>query len=61
MSLIYLLVLIAILGLLYWLVGSLGLPQPFLKIAQVILIIALVLILINFLLGIAGHGVITIR
>ena len=45
--------------LLWWLVGYLGLPEPFNKVARVILAIAAVLFLINLLMGLTGHPLIT--
>ncbi len=41
--------------LLWWLLGYIGLPEPFNKVARVILALAAVLILINMLMGFAGH------
>ena len=45
--------------LLWWLVGYLGLPEPFNKVARVVLAIAAVLFLINLLMGLTGHPLIT--
>lgn len=42
--------------LLWWLIGFVGLPEPFNKIARVIVAVVAVLFLINMLLGFAGHS-----
>jgi len=41
--------------LLNWLIGYAGIPEPFAKVARVILAVVAVLILINALLSLAGH------
>ncbi len=41
--------------LLWWLIAYIAPPEPFAKIARVILALAAVILLINVLLGIAGH------
>ena len=45
--------------LLWWLVGYLGLPEPFNKVARVILAVAAVIFLINLLMGLTGHPLIS--
>jgi hypothetical protein len=40
--------------LLFWLVGYIGLPEPFNKVARVIVAVFAVLFLINMLLGFSG-------
>ena len=52
--LIWIVVVGAIFGLLWWLIDYLGLPAPFHKIAKVIIAVVAVIILVNFLLGIVG-------
>jgi len=52
--LIWIIVIGCIFGLLWWLVGYIGLPEPFNKVARVIIAVVAVLLLINILLGIAG-------
>lgn len=46
---------------LWWALGKLGLPEPFAKIATVILVLFIVIVLLNLLLGIVPirgfHGV----
>lgn len=58
MSLLGLLVYIVIVGLifyvLFWAIGKIGLPEPFGKIATVILVLAVVIVLLNLLLGLTG-------
>lgn len=44
--------------LILWLISYVGLPDPFAKIARVILACAAVIFLINVLLGLAGHPLI---
>ncbi len=53
--LVYIIVIGAVCWLLWWLIGFLGLPQPFDKIARGLVAIVAVLLLISLLLGIAGH------
>lgn len=44
--------------LLWWLISYIALPEPFAKVARVILAAAAVFFLINFLLGLAGSPMI---
>ncbi len=53
-ALIWLIIIGCIFGLLWWLIGYIGLPAPFDKVARVVVAIVAVLLLVNFLLGIAG-------
>ena len=57
-TLLYVIVLGVIFWLLYWLISYLSPPQPFNKIARVILAIAAVIVIINVLLGLVGHPII---
>ena len=41
--------------LLWWLIGFIALPQPFAKVAQVILAVVAVIFLINLVLTFSGH------
>ena len=45
--------------LLWWLVNYVGLPEPFAKVARVVLAVAAVFVLIAVLLSLAGHPVVT--
>lgn len=54
-GLIWLVVVGLIFWLLWWLISYIGLPEPFAKVARVILAVAAVIICINFLLALAGH------
>ena len=45
--------------LLKWLLDALAIPQPFHKVAEVILIVAAVVLVINVLLSLIGKGFIT--
>jgi len=58
---IYLAIVGGVLWLLLWLIGYIGLPEPFSKVAKIIIMIVGVLILINVLLGFAGHPIVRIR
>jgi hypothetical protein len=58
---IYLLVVGGVLWLLLWLVAYIGVPEPFSKVAKIIIMIVGVLILINVLLGFAGSPMFSIR
>ena len=54
--LIYLVVWGLILYVLWWGIGKIGLPEPFGKVATVILVLVTVLVLINLLFGFTGAG-----
>jgi len=53
-AIIYLIVAGLIFWLLFWLINYVGLPEPFNKLARVILAVAAVIICIVILLGLAG-------
>lgn len=53
-SLIYLLVVLLILGLVYWVTTLFPLPHPFPLIIRVVFVVIGVLLLINFLLALTG-------
>jgi hypothetical protein len=42
--------------LLWWLIHYVGIPQPFLKVIEVIIIVAAVIWIINVLLGLTGNS-----
>lgn len=52
--LVYLLVWGLILYVLWWGIGKIGLPEPFAKIATVVLVVVTVVVLINLLLSFTG-------
>jgi hypothetical protein len=58
-ALIALLIQLVIFGLIMWVLwwglAKIGLPEPFAKIATVVLVIITVLFLVNILLGLGGH------
>ena len=56
--LVWVIVIGLIFWLLWWLLSYVGLPEPFNKVARVILAVAAVLFLINVLLGLAGHPIV---
>lgn len=59
-SLIHLVIAIIVVGLVLWLlnylVTAVGLPEPFSKVAKVVILVIGVLFLINCLLGLVGHA-----
>lgn len=57
-TIVYLIVAGLIFWLLWWLVHFVGLPQPFAKVADVVLAIAAVLTIIGVLLQLAGYPII---
>jgi uncharacterized membrane protein len=54
-AVIFIIVLGLVFYLLWWLIGYVGLPEPFNKVARVLVAVVAVLILISALLGVAGH------
>lgn len=54
-ALIWLVVMSLVLWVLWWGLGRIGLPEPFNKVATVILVLFTVLILVNFLLSLIGR------
>lgn len=57
-SLFFLVVVGLVFWLLWWLIGFVGLPEPFKKIATVVLAIVAVLFLVNFLFGLVGTPIV---
>ena len=47
-----------IVWLLHWLIGQCGIPEPFNKVARIILAVFAVLVVISVLLGLMGHPVV---
>ena len=43
--------------LLFWAIGRIGLPEPFNKVAIVIVVLLCVIYLLNILLGLSGGGI----
>jgi hypothetical protein len=58
-TIIWIIVIGCIFGLLWWLINYVGLPEPFAKVARIILAILAVLVLIDALLRITGNPIIT--
>ena len=52
--LVWIIIVGCIFGLLWWLIGYIGLPEPFNKIARIAVAVIAVLLLINVLLGLVG-------
>ncbi len=59
--LVWIIVIGCIFGLLWWLIGYVGLPEPFNKIARVVIAVIAVLLLINVLLGLVGQPLVKLR
>ena len=59
--LIYLIVWGLIFGVLWWGLAQIALPEPFGKVARVVLVVLTVLVLLNLLLGFAGTPLIRWR
>jgi len=57
-AIMYIIVAGLVFWLLWWLVGYIGLPEPFKKVANVILAVAAVFVLISILMGLAGHPIV---
>lgn len=55
-SLIYLLIIGFALWVIIWAIDYMGAPQPFNKILKAIVVLVGVIFLINFLMGLTGHG-----
>lgn len=58
---VYIIVVGLVFWLLWWLISYVGLPDPFAKIAKVILAVIAVLICINILLGMIGSPIVAFR
>lgn len=62
-SLVWLVITIVVVGCVFWLlnylIGAVALPEPFAKIARIVLIVLAVLFLINALLSLIGKPLIT--
>lgn len=58
--LIYLVVWGLILYVLWWGLAKIGLPAPFNKVAQVILVVVAVVVLLNLLLGLTGSSLLDV-
>ena len=59
-ALLTIIVIACICWLLWWLIGYIGLPEPFNKICRVIIAVVAVLFLINFLLSLIGSPMFTV-
>lgn len=57
MIVLYLIIGGLIFGLLWWLIGYCAIPEPFNKVARVILAVLAVLVIISMLLSIIGHPI----
>lgn len=57
-ALVQLVIVGLIFWLLYWFLGQVALPEPFAKVARVLLALAVVVFLINVLMSLSGHPLI---
>lgn len=55
-SLIYLLIIGFVLWIIIWAIDYMGAPQPFNKILKAIVVLVGIIFLVNFLMGLTGHG-----
>lgn len=55
-AIIYLVIWGLIFWLIWWFIGWVGVPEPFNKVLRVVIGLAALILLINFLLGLAGHS-----
>ena len=60
-ALIFLVIVGLILWMAWWFIEYVALPEPFAKVARIILELMAFLILINFLLGFLGHPLVSFR
>lgn len=60
-SIIWIIVMGLVFWLLSWLINYIGLPEPFGRVAKIILAVAAVVFLVNELMSIAGHPIIVWR
>jgi hypothetical protein len=58
---IYLVVWGLVLYVLWWGIGKIGLPEPFAKIATVVLVVLTVVVLLNLLFGFVGQPLIRMK
>ena len=58
---LYLCIVGGVVWLLLWIIGYVGIPEPFAKVAKIIIMVFAVLLLINLLLGFLGTPMFTIR
>jgi len=58
---IYIVVIGLVLWLVWWFIGYAGIPEPFNKVARVLVGLVAVLVLISLLLGFIGHPIFTLR
>jgi len=56
-TLIYLICIGVVFWLIWWLISYVALPEPFNKVARVIVAVAAVVFLISILMGLAGHPI----
>ena len=58
---VYIVIIGLVFWLLWWLLSYCALPEPFAKIARVIIALIAVILVINILLGFAGHPIVNWR
>lgn len=57
-TVIWIIIVALIFWILTWAIGYIGIPEPFNKVIRVILAVFAALVLINVLLGLAGHQIV---
>jgi len=55
-ALVWLCIIGGVFWMLWWFVGFIGLPEPFNKVARIIIGIVALIVLVNFLLGLTSSG-----
>lgn len=56
MSIAYLIVILAIIAIVWVIADWLKVPEPINRIVKIVLVVAVVIVLINFLFALTGHG-----
>ncbi len=60
-TVVYLVIVGVIFGLIWWFIGVAGIPEPFNRVARVLVALVALIVLISFLLGLTGHPLITLH
>lgn len=60
-AIVYLIVAGLVFSILYWLLENVGIPEPFHRVARVVLMVAAALVLIGIILTLAGVGPVLFR
>lgn len=60
-TVVYLVIIALIFWAIWWFLGYVGVPEPFNKVIRVLIGLAALVIVVNILLGMAGHPLVTFR